>query len=184
MPTNQGKSEKAETTKKRVYKHIMPKEEVLISLTESDLIIKSEADTETGVQVKKEQLSKLFTDEKSTEYYWRIVFSYSFLMYKQKRHRLLNESQSSAPFSITKPLKKITLKHMAVEAGIDYYKIKKLFRGKGNADSVLQYILFLNRYDISFVVIANQQALIAKAFKYYLLVQNGFDPEDTTQLTF
>lgn len=175
------KRSKKEKVPRRAYKHVLVDGAILSKFT--DLGFDDFLNWQGDRSVTESQLAIILhpdTDPSIKEYYFRLVFTVSFQLYKQKRAiQLANQEREPGT-----PIPEISIKTMAEEAGIEYFKINRLFRGTGLVENLFKYELFLRRYNIDFITIAKFGPLVDKANKYMLLKKAGIDPTDLSDLKF
>lgn len=131
----------------------------------------------------KEKLSLIKNHPAACEYYWKLVFTYSFFIYKNSRVTdAIFERADTASIDM---IKKMNLKQLAAMVGIEYHNFKNMYSGRGNAKNLLQYQAFLYENGVNFISIQYTDTLINKAYSYYLLlVEEKYTVEELKSLFF
>lgn len=158
------------------YNPILVGEDVLKTLQNS-----SEKPEEQAELLAKLKMVKENTE--ANEYYWKLVFTYSFFVYKNRRmtDAIFERSDSS----VLENIKKMNLKQLAVKVGIEYHNFKNMYSGRGNAKNLLQYQSFLYENGVNLISLQYTDTLINKAYSYYqLLLSDKYTDEELKDLFF
>ena len=114
-----------------------------------------------------ERFKLITADEKTAEYYWRLVYTISFYQYRDLQ--ILSEASENDQ----KPdIKKYTLRNFSKDVDIAYFNLKRMFEGRGITKNYISYYTFLHIHGINFVQIQLDPGVIEKAYSYYSILQD------------
>ena len=130
-----------------------------------------------------QKLSAIKKHPDACEYYWKLVFTYSFFIYRNRRMTAAIFERADTASIDT--IKKMNLKQLAETVGIEYHNFKNMYSGRGNAKNLLQYQAFLYENGVNFVSLQYTDTLINKAYSYYqLLLEEKYTVEELKSLFF
>jgi hypothetical protein len=115
------------------------------------------------------KLSEIKKHTEACEYYWKLVFTYSFFVYKNRR--MTDAIFERADTALIDGIKKMNLKNLAEIVGIEYHNFKNMYSGRGNAKNLLHYQAFLYENGVNFISLQFTETLVNKAYSYYQLLQ-------------
>ncbi len=125
------------------------------------------------------KLVEIVQEDASSEYYWRMVFTYTFYLYRSRKQMQAVAGQSLPP---TK-LPTVSLSDMAEDAKMEYFNLKNLFFGRGTARNVFCFLRFLYSQSIDFNQVQYNENIIDRAYTFLtVLRQDGMDPEEVKRL--
>lgn len=167
---------KLDTDEKGNYSPVLVGEDVLKTLQTASENIENQAHLQ-------EKLSLIKKHPEACEYYWKLVFTYSFFIYRNRRVTdAIFERADTASIDM---IKKMNLKQLAAIVGIEYHNFKNMYSGRGNAKNLLQYQAFLYENGVNFISVQYTDALINKAYSYYqLLVEEKYTVDELKSLFF
>lgn len=119
-----------------------------------------------------ERRNIIMNDTQASEYYWKLAYTYSFQLLKEKikADAILKKE--------TGQVKEITLRTVAEMSGIPYHNFKKMFMGKGSMMNFEAYTTFLYQKGIIFQEIYLDAGVIEKAYGFYTLISDeGVDKD-------
>lgn len=154
---------KLATDEKGNYNPILVGEDVLKTLQ----INSEKPDEQVELHAK---LTTLKSNTEACEYYWRLVFTYSFFVYKNRR--MTDAIFERVDKATLEGIKKMNLKQLAEIIGIEYHNFKNMYSGRGNAKNLLQYQAFLYENGVNFISLQYSDTLINKAYSYYQLLES------------
>jgi hypothetical protein len=162
-PMNPRGRPKLAADEKGNYNPVLVGEEVLKTLQ-----ITSEKPEEPAALQSK--LTTLKEHPEACEYYWKLVFTYSYFVYKNRR--LTDAIFERTDTATLETIKKMNLKQLAEIVGIEYHNFKNMYSGRGNAKNLLHYQSFLYQNGVNFISLQYTDSLINKAYSYYQLLQS------------
>jgi hypothetical protein len=158
------------------YNPILVGEDVLKTLQISSEKPEEQAELQAKLTVVKEH-------PEASEYYWKLVFTYSFFVYKNRR--MTDAIFERSDTTTLENIKKMNLKQLAEIVDIEYHNFKNMYSGRGNAKNLLQYQAFLYENGVNFISLQNTDTLINKAYSYYQLLQSDkYTSEELKDLFF
>lgn len=158
------------------YNPILVGEDVLKTLQ----INSEKPEEQTELQAK---LATVKQNADANEYYWKLVFTYSFFVYKNRR--MTDAIFERADTKTLENIKRMNLKQLAETVDIEYHNFKNMYSGRGNAKNLLQYQAFLYENGVNFISLQYTDTLINKAYSYYqLLKSNKYTSEELKNLFF
>jgi len=160
------------TTQKSSYSHLVLSERVIKSLDSppNPLNDKPISDDEQRLQMVR-KLSEIKEHSEANAYYWKLVFTYTFHLYRisHKADQLFPDfDASSKPGS---GLRSLSVRQMAQAAGIEYLTLKNLFAGRGSMRNLADYQLFLYGNGIDFTQVQYNSRLVDKAYFYLICLR-------------
>ncbi|MCK8495168.1 hypothetical protein M0L20_25070 [Spirosoma sp. RP8] len=165
---------------KSTYSHLILSERVINSLdaptSQSTTEPLSEEQERQQVLAKLKEIKQL---PASNAYYWKLVFTFTFHLYRESQEVQHNRLTSG------EPVRTISVKQMAQAAGLEYHNLKNLFIGRGTVRNLTDYQSFLYEHGIDFMQVQYNPRLVDKAYFYLIcLKQTNLDKESLTQLFF
>lgn len=158
------------------YNPILVGEDVLKTLQ----ISSEQPEEQAELQAK---LSTIKENTEASEYYWKLVFTYSFFVYKNRK--MTDAIFDRADTTTLESIKKMNLKQLAETVGIEYHNFKNMYSGRGNAKNLLQYQSFLYENGVNFISLQYTDTIINKAYSYHqLLISNKYSNEELKNLFF
>lgn len=130
----------------------------------------TESEREQQEQLKFDNLKRILKHPQATEYYWQLVFTYSFLVIKAQLEMEDLQRHEAQPQKYPFP-KRITMKKLAERAGMEYFNLKTIFMGKGYSVNTLRYIAYLSTNKVSLDAILTYDNIIHKAFLRLLALE-------------
>lgn len=178
QPIRKGRPNRKEGEKKANYNNILADERLIRTLSEQRPAATGDDEAQKkGYDELTDKLQKIVSVPRSRDFYYKLVFSYAYYAFRDHKEAQQVMRYKADPAGSPKP-SRVTLKTLEEEAGVKYYNMKLMFRGRGNAENVLSYIRFLQLNDIDYYTIAMYPPIIKKAYTLYFLLANGIDPGD------
>lgn len=178
-PAKRGKGRPAKTTgEKSDYNHVLFKSDVFKSDKAEESLQLSEAQRQERTDQYLEKLGEILQVEASAEYYWRMVFTSTFYLYRSRKQTQLLAGQ---PTPVKVP--NITLRNLAQDARMEYFNLKNLFFGRGTARNVFHLLRFLYGQSIDFNQVQYNESIIDRAYTFLtVLRQEGMEVEEVKRL--
>lgn len=165
---------KKESQEKGGYSHILFKTSFFKPLSESPA--QPEEEQQQRVAHYLDKIREICQETETAEYYWRLVFTATFHLYRERRQQAALEAGAD-----NSPL--ITPSDMATHAGMEYFNLKNLFLGRGTARNVFHLLRFFHQQSIDFDQIQYNESIIDRAYAYLMMLrQDGMDPEEVKKL--
>lgn len=144
------------------------------TLEESELFTDEQRQQRTAVCLVK--LREIVQEEAASEYYWRLVFTATFHLYRSRKQMAVMAVGAKKPPSILPS-------DMAEDAGMEYFNLKNLFSGRGTAKNVFCLLRFLYEQGIDFDQVQYNENIIDRAYTFLTVVrQEGMDSEEVKRL--
>lgn len=123
-----------------------------------------------------DKIREIVQEEAASEYYWRLVFTATFHLYRSRKQ------MAAMAAGATKP-PHITPSDLAEDAGMEYFNLKNLFSGRGTAKNVFCLLRFLHGQSIDFNQVQYNEGIIDRAYTFLtVLRQDGMDVEEVKRL--
>lgn len=178
QPSRKGRPTRKEGERKANYNNILADERLIRTLSEQRPAARGDDEAQKkGHDDLTDKLLKIVSVPRSRDFYYKLVFSYAYYAFRDHKEAQQVIRYKADPAGNPKP-SRVTLKTLEEEAGVKYFNMKLMFRGRGNAENVLSYIRFLQLNDIDYYTIAIYPPIIKKAYTLYFLLANGIDPGD------
>jgi len=122
------------------------------------------------------KIREIVQHDAANEYYWRLVFTATFHLYRSRKQMAAMAAGAIKPPSVLPS-------DMAEEAGMEYFNLKNLFSGRGTAKNVFCFLRFLYEQSIDFNQVQYNENIIDRAYTFLtVLRQDGIDPEEVKRL--
>ncbi|WP_375448460.1 hypothetical protein [uncultured Fibrella sp.] len=122
------------------------------------------------------KLREVVKEEAACEYYWRLVFTAVFHLYRSRKQTAAMAAGAASPPSILPS-------DLAEEAGMEYFNLRNLFSGRGTAKNVFCLLRFLYEQAIDFNQVQYNENIIDRAYTFLtVLKQEGIDSEEVKRL--
>lgn len=123
-----------------------------------------------------DKIREIVQEEAASEYYWRLVFTATFHLYRSRKQMEAMAAGNTKPPHILPS-------DMAEEAGMEYFNLKNLFSGRGTAKNVFCFLRFLHGRSIDFNQVQYNESIIDRAYTFLtVLRQDGMNPEEVKRL--
>lgn len=158
------------------YNHVLFKTNLFkqVQLEESVSLTDEQRQQRTTVYLNK--IREIVQEEAAYEYYWRLVFTAVFHLYRSRKQTAAIAAGATKPPSVLPS-------DMAEDAGMEYFNLKNLFLGRGTAKNVFCFLRFLHEQSIDFNQVQYNENIIDRAYTFLtVLRQDGMNPEEVKQL--
>ncbi len=158
------------------YNHVLFKTNLFkpVQLEESVSLTDEQRQQRTTIYLNK--IREIVQEEAASEYYWRLVFTATFHLYRSRKQMAAIAAGATKPPSILPS-------DMAEDAGMEYFNLKNLFLGRGTAKNVFCLLRFLYEQSIDFNQVQYSENIIDRAYTFLTVIrQDDMDPEEVKQL--
>ena len=158
------------------YSHILFKTNLFKpgNLEESAPLTEEQRQQRTATYLAK--VREIAQHDAANEYYWRLVFTATFHLYRSRKQMAAMSVGATKPPSVLPS-------DMAEDAGMEYFNLKNLFSGRGTAKNVFCFLRFLHEQSIDFNQVQYNENIIERAHTFLtVLQQDGLDPEEVKRL--
>lgn len=122
----------------------------------------------------RQKLTHVLDDDAAAEYYWRLVFTYTFYLYRSRlQTQAVIENGKRAKLPVIK------LRDMATHAQIDYGNMRNLFLGRGSFRNIFQFLRFLYEQSIDFNQIQYHEGIVDRAYAFLTNPEQITSEDDT-----
>jgi hypothetical protein len=176
-PQKRGRGRPKNTSgEKGEYNHVLFKTNLFKpgQLTENPTLTDEQRQQRTATYLAK--IREIVEDESACEYYWRLVFTAIFQLYRSRKQMAAMAAGATKPPTVLPS-------DMAEDAGMEYFNLKNLFTGRGSAKNVFCLLRFLHEQSIDFNQVQYNENIIDRAFTFLtVLRQDGINPEEVKRL--
>lgn len=166
------------TKKKSDYNHVLFKTSFFKPQPPEEKATLSEEQQRQRLIHYLEKIQEICEVADAAEYYWRLVFTATFHLYRERKQRVALETGADDP-----PI--VTPSDMAADAGMEYFNLKNLFLGRGTARNIFSLLRFLHEQSIDFDQIQYNESIIDRAYAFLMILrQNGIDHNEARKLFF
>ncbi len=158
------------------YSHVLFKTNLFkpANLTESIPLTDEQRQQRTATYLAK--IREIVHHETANEYYWRLVFTATFHLYRSRKQMVAMAAGATK-------IPSVLPSDMAEDAGMEYFNLKNLFSGRGTAKNVFCFLRFLHEQSIDFNQVQYNENIIDRAYTFLtVLRQDGIDPEEVKRL--
>lgn len=167
---------KKTTSTKGEYHHILFKSNPYKPAALTESVPLTEEQHRQKIVVSLAKLREVVHHDTANEYYWRLVFTATFHLYRTRK-------QLAAMTAGATKLPSVLPSDMAEDAGMEYFNLKNLFSGRGTAKNVFCFMRFLYEQSIDFNQVQYNEHIIERAYTFLTtLRQDGMDPEEVKRL--
>ena len=176
-PTKRGRGRPKKTSEgKGDYKHILFKTTLFKPTALEQPTPPTEEQRQQRITNYMAKIREIVQEESAAEYYWRLVFTATFHLYRSRKHMAAMAAGATKPPSILPS-------DMAEDAGMEYFNLKNLFSGRGTAKNVFCLLRFLYEQSIDFNQVQYNESIIDRAYTFLtVLRQDGMDVNEVKRL--
>lgn len=176
LPKRERGRPKKTSDEKGGYAHVLFKTNLFKPAKLEELNPLTDEERQQRVTVYLNKVREIVQQEAASEYYWRLVFTAIFHLYRSRKQMAAMAAGASKPPSVLPS-------DMAEDAGMEYFNLKNLFFGRGTAKNVFSFLRFLYEQSIDFNQVQYNEHIIDRAYTFLtVLRQEGMDTEEVKRL--